>query len=95
MPANGTATFGFRLDWPAAAGDGKGHPNRGNCRLRAERHHGPMLVRVTGALVRQTPGCWLIWGQAVGKCAGTTGRHDLLARSRYWFAPKIRRKRAG
>jgi hypothetical protein len=47
MLANGAGRSGFRLDWPAAAGDGKGHPNRANCRLRAERHHALMLVLVT------------------------------------------------
>jgi hypothetical protein len=95
MPANGAATSGFRLDWPAAAGDGKGDVDQANCRLRAERHHGLMLVRVTGALVRHTPGCWLIRRQAVGECAESTGRQDLFARRRYWSAPSNWRTRAG
>ena len=41
--AGGAGKSGVRLDWPAAAGDGKGHADQANCRLRAQRHHRRML----------------------------------------------------
>ena len=41
---SGVGKSGFRLDWPAAAGDGKGDADQANCRLRAERHHGLMAA---------------------------------------------------
>ncbi len=44
MLDNGAGRSGFRLDWLAATGDGKGDADQANCRSRAERHHGLMAA---------------------------------------------------